>query len=285
MKVVRLGMTETSLVFLFFLYNNYDLDISFKNTISQYIMSMVNWLYSTSGYYDKSVKGNNFNFDQTALNENFYKFINHLEISINNCEITQFFVHEGLIMSLLNTYKNDFIRKYNIKNFTILNNTEFYDRIDYIFEKIRNKKLLVISSFDGLIKEQYNSGNVKKIYTNFPDLASFDTIKFPYCFHNNGPDENYFDTLKKVFKKIKKKDFDIALLGCGSYGHMLCHKIDTKLKKDAIYIGGSIQILFGILGDREKNHGKIKQNEYWITDIPNEYKPDNYKLIENGCYW
>ena len=91
--------------------------------------------------------------------------------------------------------------------------------------------------------------------------------------------------MRIIFKQIKKIDFDIAILGCGAYGHMLCHKIDTELKKDAIYVGGSIQTLFGIISSREKEHGKIKYDENWISEIPDEYKPSNYKLIENGCYW
>ena len=66
---------------------------------------------------------------------------------------------------------------------------------------------------------------------------------------------------------------------------MLCHKIDSDLKKDAIYIGGSIQTLFGIISSREKEHGKIKYDKNWISEIPDEYKPMNYKSIENGCYW
>jgi hypothetical protein len=24
---------------------------------------------------------------------------------------------------------------------------------------------------------------------------------------------------------------------------------------------------------------------YWITMIPDEYKPKDYQLIEGGCYW
>jgi hypothetical protein len=285
MKIVRLGMTETSLVFLTFVSRNYNLEPDIKKNISRIIISMVNWLYSTSGYYDKSVKGNHFNFDFTALNQNYFKFINHLEESIGNCEITQFFVHEGFVMQLFNIYKNDFIKKYNIKNLQILNGTEFQDRIDYIFTCMNNKKVLAISSFDGLIKSQYESGNLKKIYKNFPNITKLETFKFPYCFHNNGPHQNYFETLEIVFEEIKKLDFDIAILGCGAYGHMLCHKIENELKRDAIYVGGSIQTLFGIISSREKEHGKIKYNKYWISDIPPEYRPDNFKLIENGCYW
>jgi len=285
MKIVRLGMTETTLLFLTFMSKNYNIDNETKKHISKMILNCVNWLYSTSGYYDKSVKGNHFNFDVTALNKNYFNFIKHLELSISNCEITQFFVHEGLVMNLLLTYKNDFITKFNINNFTILNGTEFQDRINDIFKMMNNKKVLVISSFDGLIRRQFESGNLYKIYENYPIIVKLETIKFPYCFHNNGPHENYFETLEFVFNEIKSIDFDIAILGCGAYGHMLCHKIDTELCKDAIYVGGSIQILFGIISSREKEHGKIKYDNNWISEIPDEYKPTNFKLIENGCYW
>lgn len=285
MKIVRLGSTETSLLLLTFISKNYNLDAETKTHISKVIMSCVNWLYSTSGYYDKKVEGNYFNFTVTALTKNYFNFLKHLELSIGNCETTQFFVHEGFVMNLLHRFKNDFIEKYNINNLQILNGTEFQDRIDNIFSLMNNKKVLVISSFDGLIKTQFESGNIYKIYNNFPNIIKLETIKFPYCFHNNGPHENYFETLEYIFNEISAIDFDIAILGCGAYGHMLCHKIDSDLKKDAIYVGGSIQTLFGIISSREKEHGKIKYDKNWISEIPDEYKPMNYKSIENGCYW
>ena len=285
MKIVRLGMTETSLLFLTFVSKNYKLEPNTKQNISRIILMMVNWLYSTSGYYDKSVPGHHFNFDVKALNTNFFKFINDLKESVGNCHTAQFFVHEGFVMNLLNKYKEDFIQQYQITNFTILNGTEFHDRIDNIFSMMNNKKVLVISSFNGLIKQQFESGNLNKIYSNFPNILQLYTIKFPYCFHNNGPHQNYFETLNNIFEEIKQIDFDIAILGCGAYGHMLCHKIDQELGKDAIYVGGSIQTLFGIISSREKEHGKIKYNDNWISEIPSEYRPSNYKLIENGCYW
>jgi hypothetical protein len=285
MKIVRLGSTETTLLFLTFISKNYNLHSKVRKHISIMMLNSVNWLYSTSGYYDKKVKGQYFDFDMTSFTKNYFNFINHLELAVENCEITQFFVQEGLLMNLLQRYKNDFIAKYKIKNFTILNGTEFQDRIDDIFGMMNNKKVLVISSFDGLIKKQFDSGNLHKIYNNYPNIIKLETIKFPYCFHNNGPHGNYFETLEHIFNEIKKFDFDIAILGCGAYGHMLCHKIHTELKKNSIYVGGSIQTLFGIISSREKEHCKIKYDDNWISEIPHEYKPDNYKLIENGCYW
>ena len=285
MKIVRLGMTEGGLLLLTFVSRYCNPDTETKQHISRNIMNLMNWLYSTSGYYDKNVKGTRFNFDATALNKNFFNFINHLELAVTNCEKTQFIFHHGFIMNLFHKYKSSFIAHYNINNLILLNETKFSDRIDNIFSYMSSKKVLVISSFDGLIKNQYDSGNVCKIYDNFPNIINLNVIKFPYCFLNNGPHNNYFETLDSIFEQIKGVDFDIALLGCGSYGHMLCHKIHIELNKDAIYVGGTITNLFGILSAREKTNSKIETNEFWITEIPDEYKPDNYKLIEDGCYW
>ena len=86
---------------------------------------------------------------------------------------------------------------------------------------------------------------------------------------------------------IKKLDFDIALLGCGGYGLPLCNFIYDKLGKSAIYVGGAIQLLFGVYGNRWKTHniiGPLIEKGGWIRPS-NEEQPKNFKKIEGGCYW
>lgn len=285
MKIVRLGMTESGLLFLTFASKNLQLHPEEKKAISKYILSLTNWLYTTSGYYDKTVPGNNFNFDVRALNKNFMEYMNHLKIAVANCKETQFYFHDGFIRSLYERNKEQFINHFHINNFNLLNDTKFSSRINRVYDEMKGKKILVVSSFATLIEQQYNSGNVLKLGLNFPDTLGIEGVTFPYCFQNNGPDNNYFETLNKVFDMIKEKEFDIALLGCGAYGHMLTHKIHEDLDKEAIYIGGCITNLFGILSAREREHTDLVSNEFWITHIPEEYRPDNYKTVENGCYW
>ena len=60
--------------------------------------------------------------------------------------------------------------------------------------------------------------------------------------------------------------------------------------KNVCTIGGDLQVYFGILNGRQKkwykrDNIKLKNEEYWIVNIPEEYKPNNYMKIENGCYW
>ena len=85
---------------------------------------------------------------------------------------------------------------------------------------------------------------------------------------------------------IDKIDFDIALLGCGAYGMPLGSFIKTKKKKTAIYIGGGLQILFGIKGTRWDSHEVVSNlyNSYWTRPSDLE-KPNNHMSVENGCYW
>ena len=293
MKIVRLGNTESHLLLISYILKHGNEPNYIKKQLSSIFLNYVNWVYTTAGYYDKSVNGNKFNFKNDAININFINFIKHLQTSIGNCAKAQFYLGDNMVQ-LLNKYKNGFFNEYNIKNFELMNGSHFYDRIQGIFNLIENKKVLVISSFDGLVLSQYNSGNIYKIYDKFPKIKHLKTVKSPYCFLNNGPHNNYHETLETLFNEIKNIDFDIALLGCGCYGHMLCHKIDNELNKDAVYLGGSIQTFFGILSSREKTTcsrtGKKKKNniaynKYWITEIPESYRPPNYLDIENGCYW
>lgn len=56
---------------------------------------------------------------------------------------------------------------------------------------------------------------------------------------------DWFDALEHMKIQIRECDFDIALLGCGAYGLPLAAYI-KQLGKQAIYVGGSLQLMFGI---------------------------------------
>ena len=103
---------------------------------------------------------------------------------------------------------------------------------------------------------------------------------------NLKPHLSWKESLSVMKSDIEALDFDIALLGCGTYGLPLVDFIRNKLNKSAIYIGGSLQILFGIKGKRWDSHDEISDfyNENWIRPSIEE-TPKNYKVLEGGCYW
>jgi hypothetical protein len=73
----------------------------------------------------------------------------------------------------------------------------------------------------------------------------------------------------------------------GAGAASLVYANHAKLKgKQAVHLGGSLQILFGIKGRRWDNMNKINcfYNKHWCRPLPSE-TPTNHKEAENGCYW
>ena len=152
---------------------------------------------------------------------------------------------------------------------------------------LKNKRILVISSFSESISEKIETR--EKIYgiDLFPGCEII-CLKPPQTQANNLSNE--FDLeLEKFIKKIKNIEdkFDIALVSCGGYGNLVCSEI-YKMNKSAIYIGGVLQMYFGIYGSRWERERpeimKLYKNEYWSRPKETE-KPSGYQNVESSCYW
>jgi len=161
-----------------------------------------------------------------------------------------------------------------------------------MYQMVPNKRILVISSFADLIKIQVESGNYKKIYPNFPNIAKIIGYTSPYTFFNSGAISNILETTDKMTQDIEKykDDFDVAIIAVGAYSTLLAGYISDNMKKDTCCVGGDLQAYFGIANNRtkqyyHKNNIAYPCPECWIMDIPEEYKPKDYMKIENGCYW
>jgi len=151
---------------------------------------------------------------------------------------------------------------------------------------LEGKKILVIHPFENAIQKQYEKRD--HLFENKDILPEFEliTLKAIQTSGNESSEFNsWFEALDFMKKKISSIDFDIALIGCGAYSLPLATYIKS-LGKGAIYIGGSLQILFGIKGKRWEEIPSISSlfNQHWIR--PNEEdKIKNHSLIENSCYW
>ena len=88
---------------------------------------------------------------------------------------------------------------------------------------------------------------------------------------------------------ISKLDFDIALVSCGGYGAPLSYYIKKELNKSVIYVGGGIQLLFGVMGKRWENIDMwkkiIKENESNFIRLSGDEIINNINRVENGCFW
>ena len=155
---------------------------------------------------------------------------------------------------------------------------------DYWSKTLKGKKILVIHPFADSIQSQYIQHR-DKLFPNeliLPEFKSLETIKAVQTIAGNEAGfSSWFEALEYMETEIKKKDFDIALLGCGAYGFPLAAYI-KRMGKKAIHIGGTLQLNFGIKGKRWKHYPFY--NEYWTEPLKDE-KPKNLDKVEGGCYW
>ena len=165
--------------------------------------------------------------------------------------------------------QNYFANKYNLTQIHSKSLEPFYACLENIIpwtHSLYGKKVLIINPFIESMKKQLSNNFQifkdpnKKI---FLDTQEFIFYKSYQTSAGNYIHKNWLETYTIMCNDIKKLNdefhFDIALLGCGGYGLPLCNFIKNKLNKSAIYIGGGLQLLFGIMGHRWENRDDWKQ--------------------------
>jgi hypothetical protein len=155
---------------------------------------------------------------------------------------------------------------------------------------LEGKKILVVHPFAETIEKQYKKrefifkNNLLPKF-NLKTIKAIQSIAGEKTVFND-----WFEALESMKNEIDQQDYDICLIGCGAYGfHLAAHV--KRMGKKAFHLGGSLQLLFGIRGNRwenenynsEYNYSKL-MNEYWIKPNKNEM-PVNSKNIEESCYW
>lgn len=153
---------------------------------------------------------------------------------------------------------------------------------------LKGKKVLVIHPFEDSIKSQY--ANFDKLFANPDILPEFElkTLKAVQTAGNATDSRftNWFDALDWMCSECEKIDFDIALIGCGAYGFPLAAHI-KKMGKQAVHLGGCLQILFGLKGRRWDEHEPdivAMYNDYWHYPLMSEM-PVGSEGIEGSTYW
>jgi len=152
---------------------------------------------------------------------------------------------------------------------------------------LKGQKVLIVHYLAEQIKNQYKKREL--LFDNPKVLPEFELMAMPAVQTIAGNRDlrfaTWFEALDYMYEETKKYDYDVAILGCGAYGMPLA----AKLKKDGkkvIYMGGVLQMLFGIKGKRWDNEPKAAAlyNEHWVEPDA-KFKPRNAEAVEGGCYW
>ena len=154
---------------------------------------------------------------------------------------------------------------------------------------LEGKKVLVVHPFEDTIRKQHEKGRYEHLFED-PRLTpnyKLQTLKAVQSIAGNKPSEfdDWFQALDWMKSEFDKRDFDIAIIGCGAYGFPIAAHV-KQIGKKALHLGGAVQYLFGIRSSAGENNKELRSlmNEYWIHPSSDEI-PKNYQLVENARYW
>jgi len=152
---------------------------------------------------------------------------------------------------------------------------------------LAGRRVLVVHPFARSIASQYRQRR-QSLFTNPEILPEFelDVLAPPQTLApDTGGYADWQDALETLISEALERPFDVALLGCGAYGMPL----GAAIKRDgrqAIHLGGSLQLLFGIRGRRWDALPSFQPlfNEAWVRPSAEE-TPQRAAAVDAGCYW
>lgn len=260
----RLGFSETGVMRMF------EFEIKKKYALT------INILYDWSGFFP----------NDPSLGDRF------LHIMTDAIAQTDFFACNNQFLEdyFIDTYLPT--GSMAVENFKIF---EPYSPYNSWTPALKGKRVLVVSSFSKSVEHQY--ARREKIYPGTDILPQFTLLTYQSLVTLGDMDDNrfsdWFEALDFMKNEILSIDFDVALVSCGAYAYPLCAEI-KKAGKQAICMGGVLQILFGIMGRRwdgsrfggiEHMDENLKKyyNDSWI--YPLEERPKAADKVEYGPYW
>ena len=163
---------------------------------------------------------------------------------------------------------------------------------------LEGKRVLVVHPFSKTIERQYLE-NRMKLFENTSVLPKFELITIQAVQSLGGGVNGFrdwFEALQWMKDEIDRREYDVCLIGCGAYGFPLAAHVKRR-GKQAVHLGGALQLLFGIRGKRweDPNYG-VKgfgvpygrysnlMNVHWVRPEYKE-KPKSSNAVEGGCYW
>jgi hypothetical protein len=152
---------------------------------------------------------------------------------------------------------------------------------------LKGKNILIIHPFSKTLEKQ--TSKLKSLFPNQPwfEDCAIQFLSPPLTLAGNHDNKSWDEHLEPFLKKISDMpQFDIALVAAGGYGMLISDYIFTHCNKSVMYIGGALQLFFGVIGKRWFDNKDIVKmvNDDWIRPSSQD-RPQNFSRVEKGCYW
>lgn len=150
------------------------------------------------------------------------------------------------------------------------------------------KKVLIVHPFAASFRMQFT--NLEKLH-KIPLIPSFEaTFSSPPMtqglnIFGGDYNSNLIEYIRLLNTITSQEKFDFALIAAGAYGLPVASFLKDK-SISSIYVGGALQLFFGVGGARWKNRADLQnfRTQYWL-ESPLENPPGGANLIEGKTYW
>tara|TARA_X000001036_G_C20691372_1_gene809496 strand:- start:3389 stop:5188 length:1800 start_codon:yes stop_codon:yes gene_type:complete len=208
--------------------------------------------------------------------------------AINECDIVG--IYDTLMYSHIIDFHMFMVRfMYKKSRFCIegLEPYRYMDEQEYRFaDLLENKRILIITSHADTVQQQIDKKKMYHKKSIFPESASLQVYR---SVQQNGKSNDeqswkvHLEKMKEDLRVLSKTDpYDVVIAGCGGFGMILSNFLHKELSKSVIYIGGALQLFFGIKGNRWRED--IEYTEDWVESLDSD-KPVEPAVCELGCYW
>lgn len=204
-------------------------------------------------------------------------------------EITRDVIRNIDLLGVWTTEMHDYLVNEQCRKDVVLTDLANLDPFDCEHpwtEALKGKKVLVVHPFQESIEQQYKKREL--LFENPNVLPAFELTVVKAVQTIASQQDARFETweqaLQYMYDECMKRDFDVAVLGCGAYGMPLASMLKDA-GKVAIHLGGVTQMLFGIKGGRwDVGPAAAMYNEHWVRPLPSE-TPQKAVKVEEACYW
>ena len=221
------------------------------------------------------------------------RIIDNLTFVPRSLEMTKYFINEmdaaipqiDLLGSWLAMEQHPCVKRSRTTSYAFLVDMEPYYHSNPWSAALEGKRVLVIHPMEKSILQQYEKRTL--LFENPAVLPDFTLLTLQAKYF----DDPVYNTWEKIYsfyvEEVNKINFDIALIGCGSWGMPLAARI-KQMGKIAIHLGGASQLLFGITGNRwDTLYPEFSErfvNRYWVKP-ESEEKPSWASNYDNNSYW
>lgn len=170
-----------------------------------------------------------------------------------------------------------------------------YDPSRCYLPLFKNKKMLIVAPFANFAKQRGQKEIFEQVWqkvgAQWFEPNRIEAVEIPYSFIGQTTTFDRFSDSLSLYEHIAQKidccDYDVALIAAGSLALPLAAHIKQR-SKVAISLGGHLQTLFGILGERWVRDIAWSEkyiNEHWVR-LPDHLIPSNADVLaDKHAYW